>query len=236
MKSGPAAVKRDHAAELKALKADADSAQKSLSAQRQRIEGFVLRGRSWTFGQWRERYLDHPLLGCLVRRLIWRIGEGESEHIAVGGADENGFVDAGGERIEGVGEDEQLRLWHPINASVDQIEQWRMFLEARQIRQPFKQAHREVYLLTDAELQTRVYSKRFASHILKQHQMNQLAAYRGWKNKLRLMVDDEDPPAQIELPQHGIRPEFWVQGVGEEINHTRTYLYLSTEQQRFYAL
>src|SRR5262249_29246876 len=92
------------------------------------------------------------------------------------------------------------------------------------------------YLITDAEFQTVTYSNRFASHILKQHQMNQLALYRGWKNKLRLMVDDEYPPAYIDLPNHNLRAEFWIEGVGEEINETGTYLYLSTDQVRFYTL
>ena len=39
-----------------------------------------------------------------------------------------------------------------------------------EIQQPFKQAFREIYLLTDAEVNTRTYSNRMASHILKQHQ------------------------------------------------------------------
>ena len=62
-----------------------------------------------------------------------------------------------------------------------------------EIRQPFKQAYREIYLITDAELNTRVYSNRYAAHILRQHQFNSLCAAKGWKNSLRLMVDDTYP-------------------------------------------
>lgn len=51
-------------------------------------------------------------------------------------------------------------------------------------------AHREIYVLTDAERTTRVYSNRFAAHIVRQHQFNALCAARGWKNQLRLIVDD----------------------------------------------
>ena len=40
--------------------------------------------------------------------------------------------------------------------------------------QPIKQAHREIYLLTDAERQTQSYSNRFAAHILRQHQFTAL--------------------------------------------------------------
>jgi hypothetical protein len=117
---------------------------------------------------------------------------------------------------------------------------WRDWLAELEIRQPFKQAHREVYLLTDAERTTRTYSNRFAAHLIKQHQFNALCAARGWKNKLRLMVDDEYPPATRELPAWGLRAEFWVEGLGDnygaDTTEAGTYLYLATDQVRFYNI
>jgi hypothetical protein len=115
---------------------------------------------------------------------------------------------------------------------------WRSWLEAQQIQQPFKQAHREIYVLTDAELTTRAYSNRYAAHILKQHQFNSLCALRGWKNKLRLLVDDEYPPATLNLPLWGLRAEFWVEGLGtdygNDTNDSGVFHYVSTDQVRFY--
>jgi hypothetical protein len=117
---------------------------------------------------------------------------------------------------------------------------WRDWLAELEIRQPFKQAHREVYLLTDAERTTMTYSNRFAAHVIKQHQFNALCAARGWKNKLRLMVDDEYPPATRELPGWGLRAEFWVEGLGDnygtDTTEAGTYLYLATDQVRFYNI
>ncbi len=117
---------------------------------------------------------------------------------------------------------------------------WRQTLEAQGITQPFKQAHREVYLLTDAERRTRTYSNRFAAHILKQHQFNSLCVLRGWKNSLRLMVDDSYPPATRTLPQWNLRAEFWVEGIGDDYgtdtNDAGTYLRLVTDQVRFYQM
>ena len=71
-KSVPKAVKEHHAEELKELKAAARDIQKMLPAQRDRIEKLYLEQKSWAFPIWRERYLDHPLVGTLARRLIWR--------------------------------------------------------------------------------------------------------------------------------------------------------------------
>lgn len=50
-----------------------------------------------------------------------------------------------------------VALWHPIRRGMDAIVGWREFLERHGLCRPFKQAHREVYLLTDAERATRVY-------------------------------------------------------------------------------
>jgi hypothetical protein len=92
--------------------------------------------------------------------------------------------------------------------------------------------------LTDAERNTNVYSNRYAAHILKQHQFNALCAARRWKNSLRLMVDDEYPPAMRALPKWDLRAEFWIEGVGAEYrqdtNEAGTYLYLASDQVRFY--
>ena len=41
-------------------------------AQRERLDTMYLAQKTWPLAVWRARYLDHPLLGCLARRLIWR--------------------------------------------------------------------------------------------------------------------------------------------------------------------
>ncbi len=93
---------------------------------------------------------------------------------------------------------------------------------------------RQVYLLTDAERATGTYSNRFAAHILRQHQFNALAATRGWRNKLRLMVDDSAPPATRELPHWGLRAEYWIHGegdlCGDDTTDSGSYLRLTTDQ------
>src|SRR6202000_3394798 len=81
---------------------------------------------------------------------------------------------------------------------------------AKEIVQPLKQAFREVYLLTDAERDTRSYSNRMAAHLLKQHQFNSLAKARGWKYSLLGHHDDGRAGinATVALPDHGLRAEY----------------------------
>ncbi|MFB6478479.1 DUF4132 domain-containing protein [Streptomyces virginiae] len=234
LRSVPAAVRRDHAEELKELKATVKDITASLTAQAERLDGQFLARRRWTYGQWRARYLDHPLVGTLARRLIWTV-------------DGTAVVHADGQlrTLTGAPLDQDtaqatVELWHPVGREPAEVVAWRNLLERYAVTQPFKQAHREVYLLTDAERNTGTYSNRFAAHVLRQHQFHALAAARGWRNRLRLCVDDSAPPATRELPRWGLRAEYWIEGDGEEYGVDTTgsgsYLRLRTDQVRFYPI
>ncbi|WP_128379081.1 DUF4132 domain-containing protein [Streptomyces cavernae] len=230
VKSVPAAVRRDHADELKELKAAVKDIDKMLTAQSERLDRQFLARRTWAYEAWRERYLDHPLVGTLARRLLWTV-----DGTAVGYADGELRTLADTPVPEG----SHVELWHPVGREPAEIVAWRDWLERHAITQPFKQAHREVYLLTDAERATGTYSNRFAAHVLRQHQFNSLAAIRGWRNKLRLCVDDEAPPATRELPLWGLRAEYWIEGDGEygdDTTESGTFLRLRTDQVRFYPI
>lgn len=236
-KTAPATVKRDEKQALKDLKRLSDDMAHMLAAQRERIERLPLIERTWSLATWRKRYLEHPLVGTLVSHLIWRFTDGE--RICTGIWHERHLVDVHDQPLQFTDE-AIVTLWHPIFSTAEEILAWREYLEQHTITQPFKQAHREVYLLTDAERNTRVYSNRFAAHILRQHQFNALAIGRGWHNKLRLAVDDVYPPATLLLPHWGLRAEFWVEGAGDnyetDINDAGTYFYLTTDQVRFYEI
>jgi hypothetical protein len=236
LKSVPAAVKKEHADDVKELQGAAKDVARMLAAQRERIDGLFLARKSWPFEAWRERYLNHPLVGTIARRLIWDITNGDTTRAAIW--HEGQLVGHDGRPIEGVGPRTTVALWHPIGRPLDDVLAWRAWLESRQVRQPFKQAHREVYVLTDAERNTRVYSNRFAAHVLRQHQFHALCAARGWRNKLRLLVDDTYPPATRDLPEWGLRAEFWIEGIGEDYgtdaNESGVYHYVATDQVRFY--
>jgi hypothetical protein len=237
LKSAPASVKKEHPDSFKELQSSVKDVNAMIPVQRERIDALYLARKTWPLAVWKERYLDHPLIGAIARRLIWSFAVGGKSFAAIWHDD--GFISAGGKPLTVAGA-AIVSLWHPIGREIEDILGWRDLLERKEIVQPFKQAHREVYLLTDAERGTDTYSNRFAAHILRQHQFNALCAARGWKNKLRLMVDDTYPPAHRLLAQWNLRAEYWIEGAGTEhgrdTNESGTYLYLSTDQVRFYAL
>ncbi len=236
-KAIPAEVKRDNGAELKAFTALCADINKSLPAQRDRLDRILATDRHWPITIWRERYLKHPLIGGLSRKLIWHFSSGELACTAIWKAGE--MVDSENRPVHWLNdqrEDVTVRLWHPIGFSAKEVLLWRTYLENNLVAQPFKQAHREVYILTDAEINTGTYSNRFAAHILKQHQFAALGKERGWRYTLQGGWDGgTDSRATIDLPEWKMRAEFWVEGVDPEaLSEAGIFLYVSTDQVRFY--
>lgn len=234
LKTVPKWIKENHAEDLKELNQAVKDIKKMLPAQRDRIENLYLEKKFWDFKTWRARYLDHSLIGTIARRLIWRFDEMTTaiwfdEKLVDSSGNEMTFFD-----------DTKVDVWHPLHSTTAEVLEWRDFLEKHEIKQPFKQAHREIYLLTDAERNTNTYSNRFAAHIIKQHQFNALAAIRGWKSQLRLMVDDSYTAPFRSLEKYNLRAEFWVEGIGDDYGtdttESGTYLYLATDQVRFYEI
>jgi hypothetical protein len=203
-----------------------------LPAQRQRIERLFLTAREWDFIKWQARYLNHPLLANICRRLIWHFRQ--DQQTASGIWHDGKLVDSRDRPLDWMGPNTKVRLWHPLGQQVDIVVGWRRWLEANEVTQPFKQAHREIYILTDAELQTGTYSNRFAAHIIRQHQFAALAKERGWTYRLQGAFDSHNVPTLL-LPQWDLAVEFWVNSPEghEGTSQAGIYLHLATDQVRF---
>ena len=228
-KTVPKQIKEQHAGELKDLRKLVKEVGVVFPGQRHRIERLLLADRTLTGQQWRSRYADHPIVGVLARRLIWHV---DDHLVAFADANKNTITNVSGNEIQ-VADDAQVRLWHPAESSADQVLAWREWLIQNKITQPFKQAHREIYLLTPAEEQTDQYSNRFASHILRQHVFKGLCDSRGWAYTLQGQWDSHNTPS-IQLRDAGIRVEFLVDPISDDTGETGVYLYLSSDQVRFY--
>ena len=217
-------------AELKELQAD-------LSIQPQRLQKLYLQNRDWPFAVWRERYLEQPLLRGFARRLIWLI-EREGEQPVAALPDEGGdtLVSITGDPVDL--KNAKVKLWHPMDSNIETIEAWRDRLEQLEVTQPFAQAWREVYALTEAELATQTYSNRWAAHILKQQQAMTLARLSGWTVTARMWVDQaNDEPWHLYLPEYNLVAEYWAEGAGgdaPETNDSGAYNFVHTDRVTFF--
>jgi hypothetical protein len=199
-----------------------------LTTQRLRLEG-LLGSEAYTDAQnWHHWYLDHVVLGEFAKRLIWEIGDKSAIW------HETNMVDWAGQPVE-IPANAPIRLWHPIRADLQTVMSWRCWLEDHHIQQPFKQAHREVYLLTEAERATHDISNRFAAHVIRQHQFAALAREQGWDFKLMGAWDSHNNP-QRDIPRFGLSAEWEVDFPHNEQNVSAhmVYMLIHTGSLRFY--
>lgn len=233
-KSVPAIIKEKHAARLKKIKDIQKQTDQTTSAQRDRIDRMFRSGRKFGFGAFNEFFLNHGLMCFLSTQIIWNVTQ-NGEPASVIRLD--GLWLNNGDEIITPDEGTDVSLWHPALAPIAEVKKWREFLIQKQIQQPLKQAFREVYLLTDAELNTRTYSNRMAAHVLKQHQFNMLAKTRGWKYGLLGAYDNglDRGTAEILLPEYGLKAQYWVSEVAADdaFNETGIWNYVTTDQVRF---
>lgn len=233
-KSVPADVKQKFDKELKLFKSIIKEIQSLLPVIKGRLEQSYLRQRSWRFNDWVALYVDHPLSSLLAKRLIWHFSRGERKDQGILAGEK--FVNAKGQTVDWLDDQVSVQLWHPIGFAEEEIVAWRNFLDSRSIVQPFKQAYREIYIITDAELRTATYSNRFAAHVLRQHQFAALCRQRGWSYQLMGNWDSHNTP-YIDLPRWEMAVEFYVnadwQDTPGNVNGMGIFNYITTDQVRF---
>ncbi len=223
-------IVNDGSASAADLKAFVDETTDTLKAIRLRLERLYLSERSLTLADWRERYLRHPLVSTFARRLIWSFEREGSRQTALPLGDR--LCDAGGVPLE-LGDEVRVTLWHPMHSDVDTVLAWRRRLLELNVTQPFKQAHREIYVLTDVERETATYSNRFAGQILAQKVFRALSQERGWKAPLQGKWSSGRAPILKELPAQGMRFELRIEPLEASAGERWQFDLISTNQVRF---
>lgn len=232
-KTVPAFVKTKETlkAKLNKFRDLAKQIKQASTTQRDRIDRIYTEGLSWSLDECHKYYVNHGLISQIARKLIWQIKDNTALY------SDGKWLDVKGEELE-IKENTVVTLWHPINSTTEEVLAWRERLESLEIIQPLKQAYREIYILTDAEINTRVYSNRMAAHILKQHQFNSLAAVRGWKYQLMGAYDDgrDNEAASKAIPEYGLTAQFWIDEIIDDtdaFNDAGIWFYVATDQIRF---
>ncbi len=219
--------------DVKAVRWQVKELRDALRAERRRVEGLFAVDRRWDMADWRRYYLDHPVTGRLARRLIWRVVGGDGTKVT-GMPTATGTVRAldAEAPLPATG---TVALWHPATATTDEVNAWRSWLLDHAVRQPFKQAFREVYLLTPAELVTGTYSNRFAAHVLHYQQAYALFKQRGWTaGYLGPYSGGYEGRARHDFPDAGLTAVFEHFQVDADANRDRVEL-CSTDRVWFFG-
>ena len=229
-KTIPTDIRNNYKADLARLRQLTKDMSALMSGQTQAIEQSYINDRSWDFAAWKTQYWAHPLRVKLTQSLIWYITDGTKSYSVL--PTEDGLSTQEGKIIT-PSDAAAVKLWHPLFEDADSIVAWRKKIEGLGLMQPFKQAHREVYVVTDAERNTDIYSNRFAAHIIRQHQFKALCDAKQWSYSLQGMRDSWNLP-QKHIRAFGIMADFSVEIISED-DHTDAWisLYLTTDQVRF---
>ncbi|OLT35567.1 hypothetical protein BJF79_32250 [Actinomadura sp. CNU-125] len=118
------------------------------SDQLARLEQAMVTGRRWPLAEFREFLAGHPLVGHLVRRLVWRVEDGPAFRVAEDGT----FADAADEIVT-VADAAGVRVAHPVHLG-DEVKAWSEVFADYEILQPFEQLARPVLALTEGERET----------------------------------------------------------------------------------
>ncbi|NQX86229.1 MAG: DUF4132 domain-containing protein [Flavobacteriaceae bacterium] len=237
MKSVPRVVKNSVTLsnKLKEVRKEIKEIQKVFSAQKQRIDNQFILDRTWTYNTFSKYYLNHGLVRPIAQKLIWcfRKDKQSTEAILI----DDYWQDLQGNHILWIDDETEVKLWHPVNATEDTIIAWREKIMDLEWKQLLKQGFREIYVLTDAEINTVNYSNRMAAHILKQHQFKALASIRGWKYSLMGAYDDgmDNTICEKYLPEYKIKAEYWIDEINDDeaFNDAGIWFYVSTDQVKF---
>jgi hypothetical protein len=243
VKTAPQHIKKAFAKEVKDVTKVAKEPEEACTAQRVRLESSLMAARILPLKHWQEYFIEHPLLGFLGRRLIWVFSNGQGwEHSGLWSGKE--ICDCAGRPLD-LAKAEKVRLWHPLSSEATEVQQWRDRVFAAGVRQPFRQAFREFYQITDEERELRAYSNRFAGVLMRQHQFASLCRERGWNYRLMGTGFDGGNVPNRKIDPWKMHVEFYVDlpadrhpslresGLGEQ-SGSGINLFITSDQVRFY--
>ncbi len=122
----------------------------------------------WKTATWRALQMDAD--GEIVARaLVWRSDKGTAFMLEGEGA-----IDAQGGEVA-LPEEGEVTLWHPLHGSEAERVAWQARISKRRLRQPVRQAYREIYLPPQDG------SVPFAGHALSVRTLLGLARREGWR-------------------------------------------------------
>ncbi|MFE1316048.1 DUF4132 domain-containing protein [Kitasatospora phosalacinea] len=125
-----------------ALKKDARALAADQSA---RLEAAMVAERTWSAEEFTSLFVEHPLLGRLVRRLVWA-----TDGAAFRVAEDRTYADVHDEPFA-LPADATVRLVHPLHLAPAELAAWAELFADYEIVQPFRQLGRPLAALTAEE-------------------------------------------------------------------------------------
>lgn len=204
LKAVPAKLRK--VPELKAITDRAAQLRRQGSRIKASLEEAMVRGDALTGAELATLHA-HLLLWPALSRLVL-VGDGVAGFPVHGG---RALRDPGGVE-HAVGNDEQLRIAHPVDLAALEWPAWQRHVLAGRVVQPFKQVFRELYVPVAAEQTDGGASRRYAGHQLQPGRARALLVKRGWR------VDEYDGVRKIEHRDGLIASLSFLDGFGSPVD------------------
>jgi hypothetical protein len=137
------------------------------------------------------------------------------------------LIRADGSSLDALPSNTMVSLWHPLHSDSSDCEAWRNYIWTNSIKQPFRQAFREVYL----ECQTNNNPLNVDGLFVRQHQFRALLLSKGWRYRLRGNFECDSSP-ELKL-KRGISCEICIAGESTTTSNAGISLAVELAEIRF---
>lgn len=183
LRSVPAAARKDAA--VAALTARKGALAKQVTRVREALQEAMTAQETFTAADF-AALARHPVVAPMLGRLVWVAADGVTL-----------MREAAGD-LAAKAADGPLRIAHPGDMVTDGTwAAWQERVFKRELRQPFKQVFRELYVLTAAERESGPASRRYDGHQVQPRQAMALFGGRGW------VTSPESGEASRAFHRHG---------------------------------
>jgi hypothetical protein len=146
--------------------------------QRLRLEAAMRYQRRWRAAFFTRALMSHPLLGHLVRPLVWGVFEGCNLRLPFRVV-EGGCLDIAGGAVA-LEDDVQIGIVHPAHLPREERMVWGDVLAEQGLQPPFVQLAREVFAVEESE-RGKKQCERFSGRVVAGKQMAGFLVARGWQ-------------------------------------------------------
>ncbi|MFS2158841.1 DUF4132 domain-containing protein [Pseudomonas sp. Pseusp122] len=210
LKTAPPAIRKH--ADFVALKTQQAQLKEQIARFCRTLEAMMSSGETLALDDLRQ-LLKMPAVRLLLEQLIV-----QADDVALGWLDAATLTVTDLDGRQHVAQ-KQLRIAHPFHLfKAGQLSAWQKEVVSHRRVQPFKQAFRELYLLTPAERDSGLWSNRFAGHRLKGKVAARLLQVRNWSTS---SVED----IYYESKEHGIYAMFNFLDTGHYLSETEHFTF-----------
>ncbi len=123
-----------------------------VQSQKSRLEQVYIDGRLWSSQDWKNLFVENPIMQMFARKLIWGVYEDGKLKESFRYMEDGTFNTIDEEEYE-LADNAKISLVHPCDLSSSEIEKWKTQLEDYDIIQPFEQLNKEVKYFTDGDIE-----------------------------------------------------------------------------------